>query len=131
MDNTLRRSTRTKVPLIHPILGEKVIYEASPSGQSEDCVCLCVCVSVSLCVSVYLCLYVSVSVGGACLHVLCLSAYLSVSVYMCMFIYVQGGVDRGGLKGSDKPPFKPGFILKLANYLSSLNNKHFQVLLTP
>ena len=28
------------------------------------------------------------------------------------------GIGRGGLKGSDKPPFKPGFILKVANYLA-------------
>ena len=60
MDDTLRRSSRTKVPPIHPILGERLVYETSPSGQSEDCVCMCVCVLVSVCSSV--CLSISVCV---------------------------------------------------------------------
>ena len=36
-------------------------------------------------------------------------------------------VGRGGSKGLDEPPFKPGFISKIASYLSSLNAKFFQV----
>ena len=70
MDDTLRRSSRTKVPPIHPILGEKLVYETCPSGQSKDCVCACVCM--------YVCVLVSV----------CSSVCLYVSVYMCMFIYI-------------------------------------------
>ena len=40
---------------------------------------------------------------------------------------ISRGVGRGGSKGLDEPPFKPGFILKTANYLSSFNGKLFQV----
>ena len=98
MDNTLRRSTRTKVPLIHPILGEKVIYEASPTGQSEDCVC--VCVSVSVCV----CVCVSVSVGGACLRVL-VSVCLSVCVYVYVHIHTWRRRQRG-FEGFEQTPFQ-------------------------
>ena len=32
MNNTLRRSTRTRVPVINRLLGEQLIYEASASG---------------------------------------------------------------------------------------------------
>ena len=73
MDDTLRRSSRTKVPPIHPILGEKLVYETSPSGQSKDCVCFCMCA----CVCMYVCVLVSV----------CSSVCLSISV--CVYVYVH------------------------------------------
>ena len=38
--------------------------------------------------------------------------------YTRTYICIYKGVGRGGSKGSYEPPFNPGFILKIANYLS-------------
>ena len=48
---------------------------------------------------------------------------------MCRFDRLRPAqrLGRGGSKGSDEPPFNPGFILKIANYLGNLNTKRFQV----
>ena len=48
--------------------------------------------------------------------------------FTIMTLYnINRGVGRGGSKGLDEPPFKPRFISKTANYLSSFNDKLFQV----
>ena len=43
------------------------------------------------------------------------------------FFVTYRGVGRGGSKGSDEPSFQPRIYLKIANYLSNLNTKRFQV----
>ena len=54
-------------------------------------------------------------------------SFLQITANIQVFIR---GIGKGGSKGSDEPPFKPGFILKIANYLSSLNTICFQVHIT-
>ena len=65
-----------------------------------------------------------------CNHACCIGIYVLVvcmhGLFACSYIIARG-VGRGGSKGSDKPPFNPEFILKIANYLSNLNTKSFQV----
>ena len=75
VDDTVRRSSRTRVPRINHLLGEQVVYEPSASGQSVVCVCMCAYVCVCVCVCVCLCVF-------ACV----VSIYVCECVCVCVII---------------------------------------------
>ena len=74
VDDTMRRSSRTRVPRINHLLGEQVVYEPSASGQSAVYVCVCMCIA-SMYMYVCVCMFARLCV---CLH-LC-------SMYICVCV---------------------------------------------